>query len=42
VRALYDSVVRNVVTPTGRGVRLNGFQRRASHAVERLVQAKLG
>jgi hypothetical protein len=38
VRALYDSMVRVVVTPTW--VRLNDFQRTAPRAVERLVQAK--
>src|SRR3954447_8698960 len=38
VRALYDSMVRIVVTPTW--VRLNDFQRTAPRAVERLVQAK--
>jgi hypothetical protein len=38
VRALYDSMVRVMVTPTW--VRLNDFQRTAPHAVERLVQAK--
>ena len=40
VRALYDSMVRVVVTPTW--VRLNDFQRTAPRAVERLVQAKQG
>ena len=40
VRALYDSMVRIVVTPTW--VRLNDFQRTAPRAVERLVQAKQG
>ena len=38
VRALYDSMVRIVITPTW--VRLNDFQRTAPRAVERLVQAK--
>jgi hypothetical protein len=40
VRALYDSMVRIVVTPSW--VRLNDFQRTAPRAVERLVQAKQG
>lgn len=40
VRALYDSMVRIVVTPTW--VRLNDFRRTAPRAVERLVQAKQG
>ena len=40
VRALYDSMVRIVVTPTW--VRLNDFQRTAPRAVERLIQAKQG
>jgi hypothetical protein len=40
VRALYDSMVRVVVTPSW--VRLNDFQRTAPRAVERLVQAKQG
>ena len=40
VRALYDSMVRIVVTPTW--VRLNDFQRTAPRAVERLVRAKQG
>jgi hypothetical protein len=40
VRALYDSMVRVVVTPTW--VRLNDFQRTAPRAVERLIQAKQG
>src|SRR4051794_35473923 len=40
VRALYDSMVRIVVTPTW--VRLNDFQRTAPRAVERLVEAKQG
>jgi hypothetical protein len=40
VRALYDSMVRVVVTPTW--VRLNDFRRTAPRAVERLVQAKQG
>jgi len=40
VRALYDSMVRVVVTPTW--VRLNDFQRTAPRAVERLMQAKQG
>jgi hypothetical protein len=40
VRALYDSMVRVVVTPTW--VRLNDFERTAPRAVERLVQAKQG
>jgi hypothetical protein len=40
VRALYDSMVRVVVTPTW--VRLNDFQRTAPRAVERLVRAKQG
>jgi hypothetical protein len=40
VRALYDSMVRVVVTPTW--VRLNDFQRTAPRAVERLLQAKHG
>ncbi len=40
VRALYDSMVRIVITPTW--VRLNDFQRTAPRAVERLVQAKQG
>jgi hypothetical protein len=40
VRALYDSMVRVVVTPTW--VRLNDFQRTAPRAVERLVAAKQG
>ena len=40
VRALYDSMVRVVVTPTW--LRLNDFQRTAPRAVERLVQAKQG
>ena len=40
VRALYDSMVRVLVTPTW--VRLNDFQRTAPRAVERLVQAKQG
>jgi hypothetical protein len=40
VRALYDSMVRVVVTPTWE--RLNDFQRTAPRAVERLVQAKHG
>jgi hypothetical protein len=40
VRALYDSMVRVVVTPTW--VRLNDFQRTAPRAVERLVKAKQG
>ena len=38
VRALYDSMVRVVVTPTW--VRLNDFQRTAPRAVERLVASK--
>ena len=38
--ALYDSMVRIVVTPTW--VQLNDFQRTAPRAVERLVQAKQG
>jgi hypothetical protein len=38
VRALYDSMVRVVVTPTW--VRLNDFQRTAPRAVERLIEAK--
>jgi hypothetical protein len=38
VRALYDSMVRIVVTPPW--VRLNDFQRTAPREVERLVQAK--
>ena len=40
VRALYDSMVRIVVTPSW--VRLNDFQRTAPRAVERLVEAKQG
>jgi len=40
VRALYDSMVRVVVTPTW--VRLNDFQRTAPRAIERLMQAKQG
>lgn len=40
VRALYDSMVRVVITPTW--ARLNDFQRTAPRAVERLVQAKQG
>jgi hypothetical protein len=40
VRALYDSMVRVIVTPSW--VRLNDFQRTAPRAVERLVQAKQG
>jgi hypothetical protein len=40
VGALYDSMVRVVVTPTW--VRLIDFQRTAPRAVERLVQAKQG
>ena len=40
VRALYDSMVRVVVTPTW--VRLNDFQRTAPKAVERLIRAKQG
>jgi general stress protein 26 len=40
VRALYDSMVRIVVTPTW--VRLNDFRRTAPRAVERLMQAKQG
>ena len=40
VRALYDSMVRVVVTPSW--VRLNDFQRTAPRAVDRLVQAKQG
>ena len=40
VRALYDSMVRVVVTPSW--VRLNDFQRTAPRAVERIVQAKQG
>ena len=40
VRALYDSMVRVVITPTW--VRLNDFQRTAPRAVERLVQSKQG
>jgi hypothetical protein len=40
VRALYDSMVRVVVTPTW--VRLNDFQRTAPRAVERLMAAKQG
>ncbi len=40
VRALYDSMVRIVVTPTW--VRLNDFERTAPRAVERLLQAKHG
>jgi hypothetical protein len=40
VRALYDSMVRVVVTPTW--ARLNDFQRTAPRAVERLIQAKQG
>ena len=40
VRALYDSMVRVVVTPSW--VRLNDFQRTAPRAVERLVEAKQG
>jgi hypothetical protein len=40
VRALYDSMVRIVVTPTW--ARLNDFQRTAPRAVERLVLAKQG
>lgn len=40
VRALYDSMVRVVVTPTW--VRLNDFQRTAPRAVERLVEAERG
>jgi hypothetical protein len=38
VRALYDSMMRVIVTPTW--VRLNDFQRTAPRAVERLMQAK--
>jgi len=40
VRALYESMVRVVVTPTW--LRLNDFQRTAPRAVERLVEAKQG
>ena len=40
VRALYDSMVRVVVTPTW--VRLNDFQRTAPRAAERLIEAKQG
>jgi hypothetical protein len=40
VRALYDAMVRVVVTPSW--VRLNDFQRTAPRAVERLLQAKQG
>jgi hypothetical protein len=40
VRALYDSMVRVVITPTW--VRLNDFQRTAPRAVERLIEAKRG
>jgi hypothetical protein len=40
VRALYDSMVRVVITPTW--VRLNDFQRTAPRAVERLIEAKQG
>jgi len=38
VRALYDSMVRVVITPTW--ARLNDFQRQAPRAVERLVAEK--
>jgi hypothetical protein len=40
VRALYDSMVRVVVTPTW--ARLNDFRRTAPRAVERLMQARQG
>ena len=40
VRALYDSMVRIVITPAW--VRLNDFQRTAPRAVERLVRARQG
>lgn len=40
VRALYDSMVRVVITPTW--ARLNDFNRTAPRAVEKLIAAKSG